>query len=570
MSKLLVTTAIENSWGNNEEIIFLGEWCKLFSRKKIWNQRESYTMPYHWCNSSVKYNDYLFLKSYKSFVLTELSKYFNNIHGVNYPIKFWDILIGHWLMQFLTVALDRWKMVKIVSERYKDMETIFLKSNDEDFVPENPSHAFNLYIDDEWNHHFFKLIINRFNNLRVKQCNYNLSCNLHIKKRKFNYKLIFIKYLKEYLLKNRINNYKYEYDNSINFNVLYKLSSNIKLYNHKYKCCIEEPVKKTIPRKSFKFTSNYESNKYDDYQSMISEIIIEFIPFCYIEKYKVKNERINSDGIISYKKHFYDEQFKRKIAENFIRNKKILIFGHGSAPHQLYNSGYDYESSISDVLLVSGSGKVHSKNHIISGRINSELKLNKFKSNGQCTVVQVGMPRYAWELRSMAQSSQIIDYLNDQFKFYENLSKEVTDKTKIKLYPRDYGWNIKERLIASFDNVKFSKFNISKEAKKSRLLVYTYSASSYIESLIANVPTVLFWDKSTWAFAENIQSDFNKLEKAEILFYCPQKAAYHINHVWPDVKSWWFNSELQKCRIEFVEKYASTLNLKNILKTLIN
>jgi len=28
--KLLVTTALLDSWGSNEEIVFLGEWCKRY------------------------------------------------------------------------------------------------------------------------------------------------------------------------------------------------------------------------------------------------------------------------------------------------------------------------------------------------------------------------------------------------------------------------------------------------------------------------------------------------------------------------------------------------------------
>ena len=37
MKKILVTTAIEEIWGKDEEILFLGEWCKKYNRKKIWS-----------------------------------------------------------------------------------------------------------------------------------------------------------------------------------------------------------------------------------------------------------------------------------------------------------------------------------------------------------------------------------------------------------------------------------------------------------------------------------------------------------------------------------------------------
>ena len=37
---LLVTTALEDTWGTDEEILFLGEWCKLYDRKSMWCNRK--------------------------------------------------------------------------------------------------------------------------------------------------------------------------------------------------------------------------------------------------------------------------------------------------------------------------------------------------------------------------------------------------------------------------------------------------------------------------------------------------------------------------------------------------
>ena len=47
---ILVTTALEESFPSSikEEVLFLGEWCKIYDRKKIWSKFNSQTMPYHW------------------------------------------------------------------------------------------------------------------------------------------------------------------------------------------------------------------------------------------------------------------------------------------------------------------------------------------------------------------------------------------------------------------------------------------------------------------------------------------------------------------------------------------
>ena len=39
--KLLVTTALVDSWGSNEEIVFLGEWCKPYDVDRSPSRRSS-------------------------------------------------------------------------------------------------------------------------------------------------------------------------------------------------------------------------------------------------------------------------------------------------------------------------------------------------------------------------------------------------------------------------------------------------------------------------------------------------------------------------------------------------
>ena len=48
----LVTTSIEKTWPEDKdiEILFLGEWCKLYSRKTEWEKRKYSSVSYHWDN----------------------------------------------------------------------------------------------------------------------------------------------------------------------------------------------------------------------------------------------------------------------------------------------------------------------------------------------------------------------------------------------------------------------------------------------------------------------------------------------------------------------------------------
>ena len=38
MKRFLITTALEETWRDDEPVLFLGEWCRLYSRKDRWSK----------------------------------------------------------------------------------------------------------------------------------------------------------------------------------------------------------------------------------------------------------------------------------------------------------------------------------------------------------------------------------------------------------------------------------------------------------------------------------------------------------------------------------------------------
>ena len=42
-------------------------------------------------------------KDFGTSLINDLSHELNQLHNVNYPVRFWQLLIGSWLMQFLSV-----------------------------------------------------------------------------------------------------------------------------------------------------------------------------------------------------------------------------------------------------------------------------------------------------------------------------------------------------------------------------------------------------------------------------------------------------------------------------------
>ena len=76
VKRFLVTTALEETWPNDPEtpVLFLGEWCRIYSRRERWSKMNAEVLPYHWNDSHKLYNDYKYLSDFYEITLQDLQK----------------------------------------------------------------------------------------------------------------------------------------------------------------------------------------------------------------------------------------------------------------------------------------------------------------------------------------------------------------------------------------------------------------------------------------------------------------------------------------------------------------
>ena len=119
VKRVLVTTALEDTWPKDgSPILFLGEWCKLYERKHVWEKLDYEVAPYHWDDRQKLFNDYNNLLVFYEDALRALADKLNQIHGVNHSLRYWRILIGPWLGYFIQALFDRWFMLDATFRNY--------------------------------------------------------------------------------------------------------------------------------------------------------------------------------------------------------------------------------------------------------------------------------------------------------------------------------------------------------------------------------------------------------------------------------------------------------------------
>ena len=126
MRKLLVTTALEESYIEGREAVLLGEWCKRYKHRALWNSRTHEVLPYHWELETKREADYRYLEEVYDDTVTRLATALNACHGLDHPRRYWETLVGGWLAMYVASLFDRWEAIRLAFAHYSKLDTVRL------------------------------------------------------------------------------------------------------------------------------------------------------------------------------------------------------------------------------------------------------------------------------------------------------------------------------------------------------------------------------------------------------------------------------------------------------------
>ena len=93
MRRLLVTTALEETWGDDVPVLFLGEWCRLYNRKHIWCGMDALVAQPFFMLPEQELSCIEYLGGLAKQILTELTDALNRHHDVQHSERYWNIII---------------------------------------------------------------------------------------------------------------------------------------------------------------------------------------------------------------------------------------------------------------------------------------------------------------------------------------------------------------------------------------------------------------------------------------------------------------------------------------------
>ncbi len=572
VARTLITTAIEETWPKNksEPVLFLGDWCKRYSKIRSWNSLDGETSLYHWDDRSKLYKDYAYLQKVYEILLLSLSEQLNKIHDVNYSTRYWRILVGEWLGFFTQMLYDRWFMLNFALEKYTVSKCYILSECNNCLVSNDMSHFNRLYVNDKWNELIYAQILKEYFSNKIELI--EVPCKDSVVLEKDGDKRFFIQLVRkvisasnEFFSKNQDFFFISSYIPVIaELKLQKKLGQVPKLWQFEKSPSIQ------INQKFRRWTLNINKEDIDDFISLAVSFIPRHIPKVYIEGYIdllnvpishswPKNPRL----IFTSNSYSSDDVFKCWAAGNTEKGIPLYIAQHGGhfgmSPFSFHE---EHQIRISDKWLSWGWKDKDQPKIVAFGNIKMSSDSLKNDKKGGALMVEMTMPRYSYHLYAAPISVQWIDYYKDQVLFVESLTQEIQKQLTVRLYHNDYGWDQAERWQTDCPYVSLDKGDkdISLLIRKSRIYIATYNATTYLEALNLNMPTIIFWNTSHWELKEEIKPYFKMLKDVGIFHEDYKSAADHMIRVWDNIDVWWGNENTQRARRNFCHIFSNKSN----------
>jgi putative transferase (TIGR04331 family) len=516
-------------------------------------------------------------------LISDTSCVLNSFHKTTYSDRYWEIVLGHWLMEYITVVFNRYKAIVNVLENY-NIEGVSLLNFENNKVSFSDGLDFKHNVSgDSLNDFLYSKILDGLN---VGQINFELFNNTSKSLEVNSNKAAVGVYanLREFFFTRIAPRFVKENDALIIKSYLpFKDEFILQIYLGQF------PQDWSSYQKRYKFEANLCSrselsvnlNDCMGVEFYIRKLLFDVIPTCHIEGYNnlvniTKQLRwpINPKFVFTSNSFQFDDIFKVWTASKVENGCPYYVGQHGSD----YGARRTFENYVEfntcDRFIAWGEwAKEYNFNNcskkVVPGfnfkiatgfRSYIENKTTKINNKGGLLLIQRG-PGYRLGPQDNYFEHKI--YQKEMFELVRQLPLSIKERVTVRLHKGskihntsdEYLW-MKQKSIASVDMYQDSIFS---KIKNSRISIFSYDSTGVLEMLLLNVPIICFWhigpydDDMLLPYAKPY---YNLLKEAEILAETPKEASEYISKHWDNVDAWWQSNKVQSARKIFCNQFS--------------
>jgi putative transferase (TIGR04331 family) len=558
MNLHLVTTSIDAK-KNNCKNIYLGKWG-LKNYKNI-------HINYHWDDRTKLYKDYVYIQKLQKRIIISLTKDLNKFHNKENTREYWELILTPWLNCLTSSIYDKWENISNFEKKYQKYSTTTINALPKEYYPDSLEDFLSICLDDYWNLFIYGEILRQKKKVRLIEIKKKIKIKNKKKIKNYNIKYNFLLLIR-FLL--NLFNYFSKRDRVIFF----KTGDEVKeFFFYIYY--------KTLPKYYYFSNVNTKTKSIDNtflfsfkpknkFENFLKKIIIDFIPKNYLTNYSNILSKLDKLNLPIKPKYIFtsiaiynNDIFRIWVAEKKkIYSSRLIINQHGGMFGIVkFSQVQDYLLKVCYKYLSFGWTINKYKKKIIPFYnifLRTVIQSNKLKKKN-LIMIMASDPKYTHALSAKPMTGQIIDDLYFKIKLIKNLNPYIFKELTIRLYPEDFGWDLRNIIKKNIRDINFCNNNISLNNyyKNSKLIIHTYNSTTLLEAMNSNIPSIVILNKDFWELSNQAQKIFGILRLSNIFFDNSIDAAMHINKIWYNVDNWWFSSKTQKAKNLFVKNFVS-------------
>jgi putative transferase (TIGR04331 family) len=569
----------------------LGDWCLDLCEPEV---EATTVLPYHWCDPIKRHSDYVRLEEFYAVFVDRITSLLNEYHGVHRSARYWEIVLGPWLLSYISVMFDRWETIRSLRHNVPDFQV-------KDFATSarQPPQSYVEFVEwagfsHDFNSEVFTSIlesqglVDHIVPLRNRTCDpsgpgswtdtseaspqgrmaaSSLRSCLKTKARK----LLRSAY-RTGLLRPQVVFFNSYFPATILRRLQLRLRQ-IPIREPDFLLGVQPPSEESWRTERRRLTSIALQHAIDapgSWEAHCWKRVPQFLPITAVESWD-NLRRVNGDApkstrvVVTANSHWNNEPFKVWVAEGVNRGWRLVIADHGGS-FPLRDHLYGWEERISDVFIPSLC--TYDKKH-------ARLPLPKYShyngtgyrapsselaSKRSLLLVPYHGSPYAIRADSQPLGSQWRQCADELIALVEALDVGPRSAVTIKalsLPALAAGADVSEYLNSRLSfRAPVVVTDFSKAMETASLIVCTYPQTTFAEAMLTGRPTILVFNPDIHQTHPAGSDLLKRLEACGIAFTDTTSAARHLNEIWEVMDSWWESDPVSSARTAFLEELS--------------